>query len=275
MNPSIQSNLDLFRKDGKFSVLAFDHRGSFVKMMQKHSDKTIETPDAIALKEKIISAAAPHVSGLLIDEDYGLPADRDLNIVLPYLLPAEKTGYTDTEGERITVIDRSATQLKAQGAHGVKLLLYVHHLAPSWKTQMDTAKKVIADAHEQGLPVFLEFVLYSLKGLAETTVVACVEKAIAESVKPDVWKLPYPGGVEDSKKVTLLVGTTPWTVLTGGGSFDEFRANYTIAVSAGAAGFIAGRSVWQEACSLFIDDWSLDHFLKTTLVNRFELLRKI
>ncbi len=140
---------------------------------------------------------------------------------------------------------------------------------------MDTAKKVIADAHEQGLPVFLEFVLYSLKGIEETTVVACVEKAIADSVAPDVWKLPYPGSIEESKKVTTLVGSTPWTVLTGGGSFDEFKANYTSAVGAGASGFVAGRSVWQEACSLFIDDRSLNHFLKTTLIDRFEALKKI
>jgi tagatose-1,6-bisphosphate aldolase len=276
MNSTIQSvvlkNLELFKKDGLFSVLAFDHRGSFVKTMQEHTTKKIESVDVIALKKKIIAALAPKVSGMLIDEDYGLPAYKELGISVPFLLPVEKTGYTDQKGERITVLERNASQLKALGAKGVKLLLYVHHLAPSWAQQMETAKKVIEDAHSQGLPVFLEFVLYSLDNVAATTVVATVEKAIGAGVLPDVWKLPYPGSVTESREVSRLVGRTPWVLLTGGGTYETFRMKYKESLLWGVSGFVAGRSLWQEACTVFTDEPALQLFLQNTLPQRFARL---
>ncbi len=269
------AQLKRFIHNDRYAVLAFDHRGSFIKMMQEHTDRSVEVGDAIILKEKVIATLAPHVSGMLIDEEYGLPAYRQANSTTPYLLPAEKTGYTDARGERITEIQRSALELKNQGASGVKLLLYVHHQVPSWKNQMHTAKKVIADAHGQGLPVFLEFVLYQLEGYEATSVVACVEKACSEGVSPDVWKLPYPGSIEASQKVTQVVGTAPWVLLTGGSTFTEFADAYTSARTGGCAGFVAGRSLWQEACSLFEQEKELQAFLQETLVARVEAIAKL
>jgi tagatose-1,6-bisphosphate aldolase len=275
----IKRKLDLFRHDGmfKFFVLAFDHRGSFIKMMQEHAapGHEVKKSEAINLKEKIIHTIADQASGVLIDEDYGLPAYKQAQSVLPYLLPAEKTGYTDERGERITVIERTAAELKTRGAKGVKLLLYVHHLAPSWKIQMDTARKVIVDAHAEGLPVFLEFVLYTLPGLAETSVVATVEKAVKEGVAPDVWKLPYPGSLQESQQITKLVGENPWVLLTGGGDFDSFKEQYATAVKGGASGFVAGRSLWQEATVTFTDPAKLQDFLANTLHTRFVSLRNV
>jgi hypothetical protein len=39
-----------FKKGNLFSILAFDHRGSFIESMQKHSEKKVEPTDAIRLK---------------------------------------------------------------------------------------------------------------------------------------------------------------------------------------------------------------------------------
>jgi sulfofructosephosphate aldolase len=272
---SMHGGLNTFIKDGRFAVLAFDHRGSFVKMMQAHTKKEVGAADATALKGKIIAALSSRASGMLLDEEYGLPAYKQLGITVPYLLPAEKTGYTDQEGERVTVTERTAAELKEQGAHAVKLLLYVHHGAASWEAQMQTARNVIEDAHGSDLPVFLEFVLYSPPGKGESSVVEVVGRALAQGVLPDVWKLPYPGSREDAEKVSALVEVTPWVLLTGGGTFEEFLEHYKESVTAGASGFVAGRSLWQEACELFDDEAALQTFLSIKLVERFDALTEV
>lgn len=271
----MRETLDIFKKHGIFAVLAFDHRGSFVKMMQAHTKKEVLAEDATALKGKIIAGVGSRASGMLLDEEYGLPAYKKLSLQVPYLLPAEKTGYTDQEGERVTVTNRTGAELKERGAHAVKLLLYVHHEATSWGAQMQTARNVIEDAHASGLPVFLEFVLYSLEGYAESSVVEVVGRALAQGVLPDVWKLPYPGSRDAAEKISALTEETPWVLLTGGGTFEEFLEHYKIAIAGGASGFVAGRSLWQEACELFEDEAALQAFLTTKLVERFEALVKV
>ena len=42
----------------------------------------------------------------------------------------------------------------------------------------------------------------------------------------------------------------PWAVLSAGVGHDEFRDQLAVARAAGAAGFIAGRSLWKECVGL-------------------------
>ena len=39
----------------------------------------------------------------------------------------------------------------------------------------------------------------------------------------------------------------PWTLLSGGGSYESYRDQVEAAVSAGCSGFMAGRALWGEA----------------------------
>ena len=45
-------------------------------------------------------------------------------ISAPYLLCIEKTGYTDTNHERLTQLEYTVEALKAKGASGIKILLF-------------------------------------------------------------------------------------------------------------------------------------------------------
>jgi tagatose 1,6-diphosphate aldolase len=198
-----------FKKDGSFSILAFDHRGSFIESMQKHSDKKVGFSDAIRLKKAILEASVPFVSGVLIDEDYGLPAYKEMNASIPVIMPTEKTGYEKINTERIETIVRTGKELGALGANASKLLLYVNGAVASWKTQMSTAKQVILDSEENSLPIFLEFVLYASGEVQPGSVYELVKKATDEGVKPTVWKIPYPGNEEECLKISQLLGETP------------------------------------------------------------------
>ena len=250
-------------------MLAFDHRDSFKKMIDPFSVDT-----AIEIKKNIIESVYDQMSGVLIDLDYGYPAYLQINKpeVKPFLLPIEKSGYTDEEGERVTQIAYTAKELKDKGAAGIKLLVYFN---PSYKSalkQLETTKRVIEDAKSQNMPVFLEIVNYDNEN-DTNKVVRSLERFLNNGIYPDVYKLEYPGSIENAKKVTELLKpkNIPWIILTRGTSFNNFVQQLEISVEGGCVGFLAGRSLWQEGPSLKTPEQK-DKFYKETLPNRFKTI---
>lgn len=264
--------LDIFKRGNTFPMLAFDHRSSFVKLLKGTMSEEPSLEQVISIKKDILQALAPYMSGTLVDEDYGLPALKSMHSLVPYLLPLEKTGYTDKLGERITEILATPQELIRKGADGAKLLLYTNHHLPSWKAQVKTAQNQAFLCKQANIPFFLEFVLYSANDIQSGTVFETVKKAIEDGVTCDVWKLPYPGNKEECEKVNSLVGETPWVILTGGTTFEEFQKEYQIAKQSGCAGFLAGRALWQEVGSLWRDGVHYRDFLQEELPRRFKSL---
>jgi tagatose 1,6-diphosphate aldolase len=274
----ISQKLSLLANDkGIFQILAFDHRGSFKKMMQKTVPQGVDVTDedAIKLKEKIISSLAPLVTGILIDQDYGIPAYKNLGINTPFILPTEKTGYTEAEGERINELMYSGESLIAQNAMAMKLLIYANTNVESWIKQLQTSSTAIMDAHDHDLPIFLEFVLYDIDSAKSSDINKTLSDAMMKGMNPDVWKIPYPGSTEMCQETTKITAGTPWVLLTGGSSFEEFISQYQIAKENGAEGFVAGRALWQEACDIWQDEEKLKEFLDVTLPERFKRLISI
>lgn len=257
-------------------MLAFDHRGSFGKMMQvAYPETVVHEDEMIALKQKIIASVADICSGMLVDQDMGLPAYKNLDCKTPFLLPLEKTGYIDTAGERVTELMYSPQSLIENGAQGAKLLIYSNYYLPTWEKQLETTRMALKSTSEVNLPLFLEFVLYEANGIQPGTVVENVKAAIDAGITPTVWKVAYPGTREECQKMTEVCGQTPWIVLTGGGTFEEFARDYAIATEEGAKGFLAGRALWAEACTFYRDEEKLQEFLSKTLPERFALLNTI
>jgi tagatose 1,6-diphosphate aldolase len=267
--------LNPFTKNGFLPMLAFDHRASFKKMLEKEYGREVSDAEVIALKQKIMAPLLEHASGVLIDQDYGLPAYKALSSTLPFLLPMEKSGYVDTLGERTTELMYGAESLLNDGAQGAKLLLYSNKNLPSWKMQLETAKRALDDAKAHTLPFFLELVLYEAHDTKPGTIAETLAEAIKEGVIPDVWKIPYPGSKELCDEVQRIVGDTPWILLTGGSSYEEFAKQYEEAVASGARGFLAGRALWQDAVTLCADEAACDAFIEQTLVDRFLQLLSI
>lgn len=276
-------DLGKFTKDGKFLMLALDHRQSFKKLMNPDSPDSVSDQEVVELKSDIIDSLKDQFSGLLIDETYGLEAYP--NHTKPFLLPVEKTGYTDEDGERITELEYTVPQLLSWGAFGAKLLLYFNPHLESARKQMETARKVLEDCKAHDFLMFLEIVTYETKreGVNLIHLEGVYSKAglIIESLRsfyevdliPDVWKLEYPGSVDACEEITKMVVKTPWILLTGGSSFKEFKKELEVAAEAGAGGFLAGRALWQEVCQM--EGEKRQNFLKKTLPERFQLLSEV
>lgn len=273
-------DLKPFQKYGKYLMLAFDHRGSFKKYVNPSDPDKVTDADLIKTKAMIIEAAQDQFSGVLIDAEWGLPAFAKAMAGKPakrYLLPLEKSGYAETAGDRITELQYSAAEIKSMGASGAKLLLYFNPESTTCDQQLQTAQTALADAHTNNLPFFLEIVTYGNEELGKSRsewVLRSVEMLLENSIVPDVWKLEYPGDKKSCKKITELVGKTPWILLTGGETFKIFAKQLKDAVAAGAVGFLAGRALWQEIAEHKTDE-AKKFFLETTVKERFRIISEI
>lgn len=268
-------------------MLALDHRGSFKKFISPNPE-TVSDNDIVKAKGMIIDSLVDLFSGVLIDPEWGLPAYKHPK---PYLLCAEKTGYVESGDDRVTELEYSAAELKKMGASGVKLLIYFYPAGKSCAKQLATSKKVMLDCQKNDLPFFLEIVTYGNEALGKSRaewVLGSVEKFVEAKIIPDVFKLEYPtsaspfgratagkpGDSEACKKITQLVGRTPWILLTRGESFEVFKEQLKTAVKNGAVGFLAGRALWQEL-GTFPDEAGKQEFLRTVVRPRFEELNRI
>lgn len=256
-------------------MLALDHRGSFKKFINKSSPDSVTDEEMIKVKKMIIDATRDDFSGVLIDPEWGLPAYESPE--KPYLLCLEKTGYTEEKGERTTEIEYTVEQLKEMGADGAKILLYFNPEASNCAVQLDTAAKVLAQSKSAGIPLFLEIVTYGNEGAAKTRsewVLRSVEAFQKAGVVPDVFKLEYPGDDESCKKISSMLGATPWILLTRGEPYDVFVEQLGSAARNGAAGFLAGRAIWQEIAN-YDNDEDRKRFLDTVARERFQEICEI
>ncbi len=280
-------DLKKFQEQGKYLMLALDHRGSFRKYINPASPEKVSVAELIKTKAMIIESVQDQFSGVLVDAEWGLPGYKSK--AKPFLLPLEKSGYlpatlslarragTDKEGDRITELGYSAKQLKAMGAGGTKLLLYFNPESKTCAKQIKTTKKALADSHKNNLPFFLEIVTYGNEDLGKSRaewVLRSVGMLLENKIVPDVWKLEYPGDMDSCKKITELVGSTPWILLTRGDSFEHFAKQLQDAVTVGAVGFLAGRALWQEISNYKTDE-EKKKFLNTVVADRFRTISKI
>lgn len=270
-------DLSQFTKNGNFLMLAFDHRGSFKKLMDPQNPDQVTDQQAIELKREVITSVQDQFSALLIDQTIGLPAY--VNKTKPFLLPVEQSGYTEKLGERITEIEFSVDDLKADGAKGAKILLYFNPSVPSAKVQLHTARRVLQECRQKNFPLFLEIRVYKpdtgdeLGDDLTDLVLSSVRMFLDSGINPHVWKLEYPGTKQACGQITQMVGHTPWIILTKGASFETFVTQLTEAASIGCQGFLAGRAVWQEVGGLKGD--AKDKFLQETLPSRFSKICQV
>lgn len=257
-------NLDRFTFDGKFLMLALDHRGSIKKLMNPSDPDSISDEEVIQLKCDIINALMDQFSGVLIDENFGLDAYPKHE--KPFLLPLEKSSHSG-----ITELEYSIEDLIKLGASGAKILIDFDPDSENVPHQLELAKKVAEDCKLANFPFFLEIVTRtSTPGVSTQIHTGSVQMFLDYGIAPDVWKLEYPGSLDYCQEITDLVGETPWILLTGGQDFDSFKSDLEVATKGGAEGFLAGRALWQEVCTMQGEE--KQQFLQKTLPERFRII---
>jgi tagatose 1,6-diphosphate aldolase len=278
---------------GTFNVLAIDHRDNLVAELQKHSPTKIDYRAVVNFKTDVIRhlSASAGASAVLTDPDYGFPAMLDGAIPghIGLIAPLEVTDYSPHPSKRVTnfIPGWDVPKLKATGCSGAKLLLYYHPQASNAQSQTTLVDKVVEQCQQHHVPLFLEPVGYSLdpeQPLSNTERRQVVVESASHFSRRgvDILKVEFPLDVsrEPDEQVWQYAlselnsaCSVPWTLLSGGVSFEVFLRQTELACAAGASGVMVGRAVWAEAAALH--GAAREQFLTTTGAERMARLASV
>ena len=242
---------DLCDDRGRLSILAIDHRDSLRQFLRPDDPDSLAPGEITALKIELVRRVADLASGVMLEPEYSIPQVIDagaLPMGVGFLAALESQGYLDDPGASpTTILDGwSVEQAKASGASSAKLLLPYHPDRPLAAAQESVAEQILDACRSAGLPLALEPLFYDLDSPDDRPRVVVETARRFARVGPDLLKLPYPGSQQACEQVTAIADM-PWAMLSGGGSFEDFVEQFTIAAIAGCAGFMVGRALWGEA----------------------------
>jgi len=257
-----------------FTILAFDHRQSFVKMVNPDSKDPASYHEVVSAKLDVIKTLAPEASGVLLDPLYGAfqaIARNELPAKTGLLVAVEKTGYSGKSTARLSTLlpDWGVSQIKKMGADAVKLLIYYHPEGGELTDKQDQLTTMVAQqCQEDDIAFFLEAVSYSIDPNQNKNSIAFAKERPSlitrmvqrlSSLEPDILKIEFPVDANHHQDQTFWreaclsisdVSECPWTVLSAGVDFEVFERQVKIACQAGASGFIGGRAIWKEGIPL-------------------------
>jgi tagatose-1,6-bisphosphate aldolase len=246
--------------DGSIRVLAIDHRDSMRQFLSPTDPAAIDAAQITALKLDIVGALIDQASGVMLEPEFSLPQVIDAGLVPQHvgvIAALESQGYLSDPAACVTSVLEgwSPTLALAAGASMVKLLLPYRPGSATALAQEAVAHDVLAECGAVGVPLVLEPLLWGVATPKEKSelILETVERFAAMS--PGVLKIPFPGDADSSEarkacaKITAICQerNIPWAVLSGGGSFERFENQLSIAVSQGCSGFMVGRALWGEA----------------------------
>ena len=273
-----------------FSMLAFDQRGNYLKMLAEG------TPYAHAaeIKRTVIHALSPHVTAVLLDPNYGLPAVLDVAGTSGLLMALDKTGYSgDPTARQIDFMEGwNVAKIKHMGASAVKLLVYYHPDTGTVAEAIEaTIQQIGEDCIAHDIALFVEPLAYSpdpalpadSAAFAEQRPMIVRETARRLShLKIDVLKLEFPVDVKHDPDhdhwraacdAVSSVCAVPWVLLSAGVDFEVFTQQVETVCQSGASGFLGGRAIWKEAVTM--PQPQQEQFLNSTGIQRVTQLRKI
>src|SRR5699024_8605847 len=149
--------------DGFIKALAIDQRGAMNRMFSALDVKATHE-EIERLKEIVSEELTPYASSILLDPIYGLSGAKARDEEAGLLLAYEKTGYDNTVPGRLPdLIDGlSVTRLMAEGADGIKLLLYydVDESDEINDQKKAFAERVGSECVGEDVPYYLEILTY-------------------------------------------------------------------------------------------------------------------
>jgi tagatose-1,6-bisphosphate aldolase len=258
--------------EGVFRILAVDHRGVLLRMMDRDATGHVPPECVTQLKLDIVRAIGCLATAVILDPQYSLVqaiAGGALagNVGLLSSLDAEPRA-PGSGAPRDGRPPWTVSQACQVGASGVKLYLPYHpDDRKRASAQEDLVRQVVDECAAAAMPLFLEPVAYSIDAdaPADSARFADTRRRVAiETVRrlgalgPDVLKLQFPVDCRHEPRRRAWreacaeicdASPVPWALLSAGEPFDIFKTQLQVACEAGCSGFMAGRALWSEAAT--------------------------
>ena len=246
--------------NGRFGVLAIDHRDSLRAVLAPDSPVAV-TADAItAFKRDIVGGLAAGATGVMLEPEYSIPQllDGTLPAGVGFTAALEAQGYiADPEAAPVALLEGwSVGAAAASGAAAAKLLVLYRPDRPHNAAQERAAAEILDECRRVGLPLVMEPLFYGLDDPSAREQIVLDTVDCFAPMQPDLLKLPFPiDPTHDTDRKHWSAACReisahsdgPWTLLSGGGSFESYHAQLEVAMEAGCSGFMVGRALWGEA----------------------------
>lgn len=245
---------ELAGHDGIVVGAAVDHRDSLRLALERKGLGAPSVTELSALKLRIVRALAPASTLVLLDAETSAAqalAEGAIPGTVALGVPLEAQGYGDVEDVPRTSFlpGWSPAQGARLGAAACKLLLpYRADVPEQAEAQDEVVRRAVAGCREASVALILEPIVYGSHEPRhlEELVVAGAERLAR--LGPDVLKLQYPGTPDGCRALDLACGQrVPWVLLGGGADADVLETQIAEACTAGAAGFVVGRTLWDNA----------------------------
>ncbi len=275
---------------GILTVCAIDHRGSLRHALNPQNPGAVSYQDMVDFKLDLCRVLSSSASAMLLDPEYGASqaiAAGALSGHTGLIVSLEATGYSGNTTSRATEIlpDWGVSKIKMMGASAVKLLIYFRYdLKKEAQKQFDLVARIAEQCAYKDIPLLVEAVSYPLEQETSNPLEyskkkpeLVIEAARRLTALPfDILKSEFPADIsyeKDEGKMKTYCrelsssSQLPWVLLSAGASYDVFKQEVRIACQSGASGFMAGRALWQEACSIK-SRWDRSNFLSSTTLIR-------
>ncbi|MBV9490897.1 MAG: tagatose 1,6-diphosphate aldolase [Verrucomicrobia bacterium] len=256
--------------DGFFLICALDHLSDFQELLDP-DPRTVDYRRTGDAKANLIRALAGECSAFLLDARFGLAqaiASRALPGSVGLMASIEDEDYKPPTATRKTRFREhwGLKQMKLLGVDVCKLLWFYRPESSVAEHQREVIRTLVRECAELSLPLVVEPIWCPLEGedpksqaWKQRRVSGIVETAHeVNALGIDMLKVEFPGYVETEQgRIEALEAcrrlndgvTVPWVILSAGVGYEQFKTQVEIACRAGAAGFLAGRSIWRDAAS--------------------------
>lgn len=254
----------LQNKKKYFTISAFDHRSSLVKILGlEGSDEERLKQQMIDIKSLLIKTFSPLSSAVLTDPIYGVETLNDLDKNCGLLMSLEESYDGPDKSSVPKLLENWGFKGLKEHNAAAKMLLYFHPKEDTALLKIELIKQLYTKAKKEQTPFLLELVLYPIEGEEEFKSnwhLLQVETVGIFHELCDVLKIEYPGLYAESEEQARIfcenvskATEVPWIILSRGMEYELFLKALKISMKSGAAGFAVGRAVWQE-----IDNYSLE-----------------
>lgn len=246
--------------NGQFAVLAIDHRDSLRSVLAPEDPDSVSSDDIVALKRDLVAGLASGATGVMLEPEYSIPQllDGTLPPGVGFTAALEAQGYmADPEASPVALLKGWSVQAAADcGAAAAKLLVLYRPDRPHAAAQEQAAAAILAECRRVGIPLLVEPLFYGLDDPSDRPQIVLETVDRFAPMGFDVLKLPFPiDPVHDPEQPRWAAACweitkrcdMPWTLLSGGGTFDSYHAQLEVAMASGCAGFTVGRALWGEA----------------------------
>ncbi|WP_413723204.1 tagatose-bisphosphate aldolase [Sodalis sp. RH23] len=261
----LRSYQQICGSNGAMLVIACDQRGAMRSLLSNDPARQaqISEHELGLIKADITRYLASKASCVLVDPVCAVPQLVDDGIIArdtALLIGLDASGFDTTpEGYRLSrLVDHiNARRVRELGATGGKIMVYLRSdRAGANQHNIAILRRCIEDFTREDLLLVVEFLTYKLDDETDEEYKQKIPELIYGGTKiclecgAKVLKLPYPGSPQACADITRLAGDVPWAVLSAGVDHATFLTQVADAMSEGASGVIAGRSLWKDCISL-------------------------